>query len=58
MKIQKITEEELICEKYLDLADELRNDEECHFPVEMNFFKEDLVAIVPQRVTLAPPSTY
>ena len=57
MKTQKITEEELTCETYLDLADELGNDEECHFPVEMNFFKEDLVVIVPQPVTLAPPST-
>ena len=57
MKRRKIKEEKLTCETYLDLVDELRNNEECHFPVEMNFFEEDLVAIVPQLVTLAPPST-
>ena len=56
MKIQKIKEEELTCETYLDLANALRNDEECHFPVKMNFF-EDLVVIVPQPSTLVPPST-
>ena len=49
--------EKLTCETYLDLGDELRNDEECHFPVEMNFFEEDLVVIMPQPVTLAPRST-
>ena len=42
---------------YLDLVDELRSNEECHFPVEMNFSEEDLVVILPQPVTLAPPST-
>ena len=57
MKIQKIKEEKLTCKTYLDLVDELRNDEECRFPVKMNFFEEDLVVIVPQPVTLAPPST-
>ena len=57
MPIHKIKEEKLTCETYLDLADELRNDEECHFPVEMNFFEEDLIVIVPQPVTLTPPST-
>ena len=57
MKIQKIKEEELTCEIYLDHADELRNDEDCHFLVEMNFSEEDLVVIVPQPVTLVPPST-
>ena len=58
MQIQKIKEEELTCETYLDLADELRNDEECHFPVEMNLFEEYLVVVVPQLVTLImPPST-
>ena len=56
MKIHKIKEEELTCETYLDLVDAFRNDEECRFPVKMNFF-EDLVVIVPQPVTLAPPST-
>ena len=57
MHVQKIKEEKLTCETYLDLVDELRNDEECHCPVEMNFFEEDLVVILPQPVTLAPPST-
>ena len=57
MHIHKIKKEKLTCETYLDLADELGNDEECHFPVEMNFFKEDLDIIVPQPVTLTPPST-
>ena len=57
MKIQKIKEEELTCETYLDLADAMTNDEECHFTVEMNFFEEDIVVIEPQPVTLAPPST-
>ena len=33
MHIQKIKEEKLTCETYLDLVDELRNDEECRFPV-------------------------
>ena len=57
MKIQNLKEEELACETYLDLADVLRNDEECHFPVEMNLLEEDLVVIELQPVTLAPPST-
>ena len=56
MHIQKIKEEKITCETYLDLVDELRNDEECRFPVEMNLSEEDLVVIVPQPVTLAPPS--
>ena len=55
MQIHK-RKEELTCKTYLDIVDELRNDEECHFLVEMNFL-EDLVVIVPQPVTLAPPST-
>ena len=36
---------EITYETYLDLADELTNDEECHFPVEMNFSIEYLVIL-------------
>ena len=41
----------------LDLVDDFRNDEECHFPVKMSLFGEDLVVVEPHPVTLAPPST-
>ena len=57
MQIQKIKEEELTYEMYLDLVDELRNDEEWHFLVEMNFSEEYLPVILPLLVTLTPPST-
>ena len=57
MHIQKTEEEKLTYETYLDLADELRNDGECHFLIEMNFYEEDLVVVFPQQVTLAPPLT-
>ena len=58
MHVQKIKEEKLTCETYLELVDGLKNDEECYFPVEMNFSEEDLVVVLPQPVTLAPPSTF
>ena len=55
--IKKIKEGEITYEMYLDLVDDLRNDEECHFPIKMSLFGEDLVVVEPQPVTLAPPST-
>ena len=48
---------EITCETYLDLVDDFRNAEECHFPVQMSIFREDLDVIEPQPVTLAPPLT-
>ena len=47
---------EITYEMYLDLVDDFRNDEECHFPVQMSLFKEDLDVVEPQLVTLAPPT--
>ena len=47
MHIQKIKEGKLACETCSDLVDELRSNEECHFLVEMNFSKEDLVVVFP-----------
>ena len=55
--MEKIKEEEITCETYLDLVDDFRNDEECHFLVQMSLFKKDLGVVEPQLVTLAPPST-
>ena len=55
--MQKIKEGEITCETYLDLVDDFRNDEECHFPIQMSLFGEDLDVFEPQPVTLAPPST-
>ena len=56
--MEKIKEEEITCETYLDLVDDFRNDEECHFPVQMSLFGEDLDVVEPQPVTLAPPATW
>ena len=41
---------------YLDLVDELRSNEECHFPFKMNSSERDLVVVVPQSITLVLPS--
>ena len=49
---------EIACESYLDLVDDFRNDEECHFLVQMSIFGEDLDVVEPQPVTLAPPSIF
>ena len=54
--MQKIKEGEITCETYLDLVDDFRNDEECHFAVQMSLFEEYLAVVQPQPVTLAPPS--
>ena len=48
---------EITYETYLDLVDDFRNDEECHFPVKTSLFGEDLVVVEPQPVTLMRPST-
>ena len=55
--MQKIKGGEITCETYLDLVDDFKNDEEYQFPVQMSLFEEDLDVVVPQPVTLAPPST-
>ena len=55
--MQKINEGEITCETYLDLVDDFRNDEEWRFSVKMILFKEDLVVVEPQPVTLVLPST-
>ena len=57
MHIQKIKEEKLVCETYLDLVDKMRNDEECRFLIEMNFSGKIFLLFRPKPVTLAPPST-
>ena len=54
--MQKI-KAEITCETYLDLVDDFINDEECHFPIQMSLFGEDLDVVEPQPITLAPPST-
>ena len=47
MHVQKIKEEKLTCEMYLELVDGLKNDEECYFLVGMSFFEENLVVVFP-----------
>ena len=42
MHVQKIKEEKLTLETYLESVDGLRNDEECRSPVKMNFPELDL----------------
>ena len=55
--IQKSKEKEFTCETYLDVVDDLRNDEECRFLDQMSIFREDLDVVEPQPITLVPPST-
>ena len=43
--MHKIKEEEITCETYLDLVNDFRNDEECHFPVQMNLLEEEFVVV-------------
>ena len=57
MHVQKIKEENLAWETYLESVDRLRNDEECRSPVKMNFLELDLGVAMSQSITLAPPST-
>ena len=57
MHVQKIKEEKLTCETYLESVDGLRTDEECRSPVKKNFPKLDLGVAMSQTATLAPPST-
>ena len=49
---------EITCETYLDLADDLKNDEERRFLDQMNFPKENLDVVMLQLITQAPSSTY
>ena len=42
MHVQKMKEEKLTSETYLESVDGLRNDEECRSLVKMNFFELDL----------------
>ena len=53
--MQKIKEEKLTWETYLEFVDGLRNDEECRSSVKINFFGPDLGVVMLQTVTLAPP---
>ena len=57
MHVQKIKEEKLTWETYLESVDGLRNDEECRSPVKMNFPKLDHGVAMSLSITLAPPST-
>ena len=45
--MQKIKEGEITCNMYLDLVYDFRNDEECHFLVQMILFKKNLVVVEP-----------
>ena len=55
MHVQKIKEEKLTYETYLESVDGLRNDEECRSPVKINLLRLDLGVAMSQTVTLAPP---
>ena len=55
MHVQKIKEEKLTWETYLESIDGLRNDEECRSPVKMNFPELDLGVAMSQTLTLASP---
>ena len=55
--IQELKEGEFTCETYMDLVDDLRNDEEHCFLDQMSISKEDLVVVELKPITLAPPST-
>ena len=55
MHVQKIKEEKLTWETFLESVDELRNDEECRSPVKINLLRLDLGVAMSQTVTLAPP---
>ena len=57
MHVQKIKEEKLTWETYLESVDGLRNDEECRSPIKMNLPKQDHGVAMYQTVILAPPST-
>ena len=57
MHVQKIKEEKLTWETYLESVDGLRNVEECRSLVKMNFPELDLGVGMSQSITLAPPST-
>ena len=43
-------------ETYLDVVDDLVNDEECHFLDQMSISRVDLDGVKLQPITLAPPS--
>ena len=55
--IHKLKEGEITCETYLDVVDNLRNDEECHFLDQMSISGLDLDRVELHPITLAPPST-
>ena len=48
---------ELTCETYLDVVDDLRNDEERHFLDQMNISGVDPDGVELQPITPGPPST-
>ena len=54
MHVQKIKEEKLTRETYLESVDGLRNDEECRSPVKINFPKLDLGVAMSPSITLRP----
>ena len=54
MHVQKIKEEKLTRETYLESVDGLRNDEECRSPVKMNFLELDLGVAMSLSITLQP----
>ena len=43
---------------YLDLVDDIKNDEECRFFDQMNFSGENLDVVELQPITQAPSLTY
>ena len=45
--MQKIKEQEITYETYLDLVDDLRSDEECFFLDQMSISGEDLDVVEP-----------
>ena len=55
--MKKIKEGEITYEPYLDLADDLKNDEEICFLDQMDFPGEILDVVMLQSITQAIPST-
>ena len=55
--MQKVKEREIICETYLVLVDDLRDDEECRPFDQMRVSEQDLLMFLLPSMTLAPLST-
>ena len=55
--MQKSRKKEITFETYLDVVDDLRNDEERHFLDQMNIFGVDPDGVELQLITLVPSST-